>query len=212
MTTQVFLAFDTSAAHCAVALLWAAHGADQPARCETFVQDMAKGQAEALVPMIDELLARHSVGYGDLSGVCVGVGPGNFTGVRISVALARGLALGLDVPAFGVTGFEVAAQIAAADTPVWAVVDAPRQQFYAQRFDDAQGHVRGLAQILDAAALDQLDAPAVRLKDCDADQLVAAVAQIGAGKSHSPQPRPAPFYLRGADAAPPSTPPPVILP
>ncbi|MFN4204579.1 MAG: tRNA (adenosine(37)-N6)-threonylcarbamoyltransferase complex dimerization subunit type 1 TsaB, partial [Tabrizicola sp.] len=41
---------------------------------------------------------------------------------------------------------------------------------------------------------------------------VEAIARIGAARAGSPQPRPAPFYLRGADAAPPSDPPPVILP
>jgi tRNA threonylcarbamoyladenosine biosynthesis protein TsaB len=42
--------------------------------------------------------------------------------------------------------------------------------------------------------------------------LVEAIARIGATRATTPQPRPAPFYLRGADAAPPSDPPPVILP
>ena len=55
---------------------------------------MEKGQAERLMPMLAEMLAEAGVGFGDLARIGVGTGPGNFTGVRISVAAARGLALG----------------------------------------------------------------------------------------------------------------------
>jgi hypothetical protein len=56
------------------------------------------------------------------------------------------------------------------------------------------------------------DAPALRMADLDAEAIAQAVAEVGWRKALTPQPRPAPFYLRGADAAPPSDPPPVILP
>ena len=173
---------------------------------------MAKGQAEAIVPMIDALLAKHALHYRDLAGIGVGVGPGNFTGVRISVALARGLALGLGIPAIGVTAFEATAVIANAKTAVWAVVNAPRGQFYAQRFDDPKGSLRGVAQTCDVDDLATFDADIIRSADQTADRLVAAIGQIGLGKLGSPHRRPTPFYLRGADAAPSSDPPPVILP
>jgi len=196
----VFLAFDTSAAHCAAALLWGDHS------FVTRVEPMAKGQAERLLPMIEELMAAHAVTFADLSGICVGTGPGNFTGIRIAVSLARGLALGLGVRAIGVTGFEAVSHAGAAPCPHWALIDAPRGQVYAQRF----GQAGGAALLLDAAAI--FDAPTLRFSDLTADQIARAVAEVGAQKWSGPQPRPAPFYLRGADAAPPSDPPPVILP
>ncbi|MFP4451570.1 MAG: tRNA (adenosine(37)-N6)-threonylcarbamoyltransferase complex dimerization subunit type 1 TsaB, partial [Rhodosalinus sp.] len=95
------LGFDTSAAHCAAALL----SGDRliAARAE----EMGRGQAERLMPMLEEMLAEAGVGWSDLDVLGVGTGPGNFTGLRIAVAAARGLALALDVPAVGVSGFEV---------------------------------------------------------------------------------------------------------
>ena len=70
---------------------------------------MDKGQAERLMPLLAEVLAEAQVDYAGLSAIGVGTGPGNFTGVRISVAAARGLALGLGIPAIGITGFEALA-------------------------------------------------------------------------------------------------------
>jgi len=195
----VFLAFDTSAAHCAAALLLRGQVV------ATCAEPMAKGQAERLLPMIEQMLAAHQVGLADLSGIGGGPGPGNFPGIRIAVALGRGLALGLGVPAIGVTGFETVSHAGGLTGPHWAVIDAPRGQVYAQRFGADGGPL-----ICDAAS--PLDAPVLRFADLAPDRIAQAVAEVGWRKAQTPQPRPAPFYLRGADAAPPSDPPPVILP
>ena len=88
----LILAFDTAAAHCAAALVCGdrvlAHG----------FEAMERGQAERLLPMIEALLAEAGVGWGDLDGIGVCTGPGNFTGLRVAVAAARGLALALAHP------------------------------------------------------------------------------------------------------------------
>ena len=91
------LAFDTSGPHCAAALL--EDGQITAARCE----EMAKGQAERLMPLLEEILTEAGRDWRALDRIGVGVGPGNFTGIRISVSAARGLALGLGVPAIGVS-------------------------------------------------------------------------------------------------------------
>jgi tRNA threonylcarbamoyladenosine biosynthesis protein TsaB len=187
---ETILAFDTSAAHCAAALL--------SGRMNTTVEMMAKGQAERLVPMLEDLLALGGVGWSDIDLIVVGTGPGNFTGIRIAVALARGLALGLGVPAIGVTGFEAAVEAVEEDRLV--AIPAPRGQVYLKRPGEA-------AQIVEAAP-----EGAVMVADMPVRDLVAAMALVGQARAASPQPRPAPFYLRGADAAPSSDPPPVILP
>ena len=208
MSPEIILAFDASAAHCAAALLWGEVLADARhiTRVTTRVELMQKGQAEAMVPMLDALLADASLGWDDISAVAVGVGPGNFTGIRIAVALARGLALGLQVPAIGVTGFEAMAP--AAKHPFWAVIDAPRDQTYVQR-QCAETHApRSVAR----ADLDTLDAPLLWMSQISVDDLIRNIAVTGFHRAASPHPRPAPFYLRGADAAPPSELPPVILP
>jgi tRNA threonylcarbamoyl adenosine modification protein YeaZ len=196
------LAFDTSGPWCAAALLLGDR---------TILRDepMEKGQAERLVPLLEELLAEGGVGWHDLTALAVGTGPGNFTGVRIAVAAARGLALGLGIPAIGVTRLEALAH--GLPRPVLVVEDARRGQVYVQLFTPGSTGVAHLADRVKAvcpatgsAAGEGALPPAM--------PLVEAIARIGADRAATPQPRPAPFYLRGADAAPPSDPPPVILP
>lgn len=208
MSPEIILAFDASAAHCAAALLWGEvlPDARHVTRVTTRVDLMQKGQAEAMVPMLDALLADASLGWDDITTIAVGVGPGNFTGIRIAVALARGLALGLKVPAIGITGFEAMAPTA--KHPFWAVIDAPRDQTYVQR-RDAETHA---PMIVARADLDTLDAPLLWMSQISVDDLIRNIAVTGFHHAATPHPRPAPFYLRGADAAPPTELPPVILP
>lgn len=191
----LILGFDTSAAHCAAALL----SGDRLIAAR--VEPMEKGQAERLVPMLEEVLAEGGVGWRDLAALAVCTGPGNFTGVRIAVAAARGLALGLGVPAIGVTVLE--ARAAGADGPVTVVEDARRGEVYVQRFPGGAAHL-AQAGAVGGAALGRDIPPRWPVAE--------AVARVAAGRLGAPQPRPAPFYLREADAALPSEPPPVILP
>jgi tRNA threonylcarbamoyladenosine biosynthesis protein TsaB len=197
------LAFDTSAAHCAAALLT---GDRVILRDEA----MPKGQAERLIPMLEELLAEAGLGWSDLKAIAVGTGPGNFTGVRIAVSAARGLALGLGIPAVGVTRLEALAH--GLTRPVTVVEDARRGEVYVQRFDqEGPGPARltGADEVLAGPVTGSAAGPAALPP---AMPLVEAITRIGAIRAMTPQPRPAPFYLRGADAAPPADPPPVILP
>ncbi len=201
MKAETVLAFDTSAAHCAAALLC---GPD------LWIMDepMAKGQAERLMPMLEELLDRAGKGWADVTLIGVGTGPGNFTGVRISVAAARGLALGLGIPAIGVTRLEALAH--GLPRPVTVIEDARRDEVYVQHFAEAPGPAHLAPAPWSANGPTTGSAAPGGLPA--AMPLVQAIAEIAAARAGSPQPRPAPFYLRGADAAPPSDPPPVILP
>lgn len=197
------LAFDTSAAHCAAALLL-------PDRVILRHEAMEKGQAERLVPLLEEVLAEGGLVWSDLKALAVGVGPGNFTGVRIAVAAARGLALGLGIPAVGVTRLEALAF--GLPLPLTVVEDARRGEVYVQEFADTGAGVARLAQAGEVVAGPVTGSGAGPDAVEPAMPLVEAIARIGAERAITPQPRPAPFYLRGADAAPPSDPPPVILP
>lgn len=202
MQLRWILAFDTSAAHCAAALICGDRVIlrDEP---------MAKGQAERLIPLLEELLAEVGIVWADLCAIGVGTGPGNFTGVRISVAAARGLALGLGVPAIGVSALEAMAFGAA--LPVTVIIDARRDEVYLQSFtNQGPGPARMVAA---AAARDDSIGDVIGVSGAQAKYpLAEAIARITAQRWTSPQPRPAPFYLRGADAAPPSDAAPVILP
>ncbi len=202
--SQIILAIDTSAAHCAVALLWTDTG-----RTLSRSVDMAKGQAEFLLPMIEDLLEKAALTWPNITKIAVGTGPGNFTGIRISVALARGLSLGLGVPAVGITGFVARAHDVSTDD-FWVSIPAPRDQIYVQRFGPDTSSQTDPARMLPSAEFDPQGAPVLHLGDLPAANLALAIAQAAAQISAAP--RPAPFYLRAADALPPSDPPPVILP
>lgn len=122
------LAFDTAAAACSVAVM-----EDGALRAHRLVE-MARGHAEALLPMIAETLAEAGLGYRDLDRLAVTVGPGAFTGLRIGLAAARGLALATGLPVVGVTTFEAIAHGAAADLPGLIVAETKRADVYAQPF------------------------------------------------------------------------------
>ncbi len=191
------LAFDTSAAHCAAALLCG----DGPPLIR--VEEMARGQSERLVPMLEEMLAEVAIGWRDLDALGVGTGPGNFTGIRIAVATARGLALALRIPAVGVTGFDATG----APSGTTVLIDAPRGYAYAHTI--GSNEAPRLLAPEEAAAL---PGPLLRAGDVPLDDRIATLAQLATARRHAPAPRPAPLYLRPADAAPSSDPPPVILP
>ena len=189
------IAFDTSAAHCAAALL-------SGDTVVTRVDEMKKGQAEHLMPMLEEMLADASLGWADLDGIGVGTGPGNFTGIRIAVSAARGLALGLGKPAIGVDGF--AARAHGLVPPLTVVIPAPRDQVYMRVFDSDSA-------ASDPVLVDGASLPVVTAQPTP-ERLIAAVARIAAGRLQDNAPRPAPLYVRDADAAPPRDPAPTILP
>jgi tRNA threonylcarbamoyladenosine biosynthesis protein TsaB len=210
---ETILAFDTSAAHCAAALLF---------QDRVFLrhEPMDKGQAERLMPMLTELLAEAAINWADLTLIGVGTGPGNSTGVRISVAAARGLALGLSIPAIGVTRLEAVAY--GLPRPLAVVEDARRGEVYVQVFDPdpRPAQVIPVADLyvisaqLPLAGSSIVDLPGISEKRIlpKPMALAEAIARIAAGRDRTTCPRPAPFYLRAADATPPSDPPVVILP
>jgi len=86
--------------------------------------------AEILLPELQKLFHRARVRPRDLEGVAVGLGPGSFTGLRVGVSTAQGLAQSLRIPAAGLSSFQVAAAGSGADT-VLVVADAHRDLLYA---------------------------------------------------------------------------------
>ena len=213
---HTILGFSTSGPYCGVALFV---GDDVPvARHEA----LAKGQAERLMPMIQEVLDEAGLHPGDLDALGVGVGPGNFTGIRISVAAARGMALGLGIPAVGVNLLEALALGTAG--PRLTCILGPRGAYYLQRF--GPGLERGPA-LVEAADLDQWAAPGLTCIGNDEATLAArlgatpapamfypasAVARIAAQRWQDTATPPVPLYIRAPDAAPSRTAPPALLP
>ena len=97
-----------------------------------------RGHAEMLIPMIGSLMKEAALTYADLDLIAVTVGPGTFTGLRIGLAAARGIALAAAKPIIGVTTLEALAAAvpvgAARDLPVIATADARRSEIYLQAF------------------------------------------------------------------------------
>ncbi len=169
---------------------------------------MAKGQAERLLILCEEILAARGHRWQDLQAIGVGIGPGNFTGIRISVAAARGLALGLGVPAVGISAFDALRY--GTPGPCACAVDARRGQVFLQVFDG--DHPRD-PLICDAGDLPLHDGPLIGAGgQPPAHPVAEAMAHLAATRYTQNPPRPAPLYLRPADAAPARDAAPAILP
>jgi tRNA threonylcarbamoyladenosine biosynthesis protein TsaB len=96
------LALDTSTEACSVALL-TEHGL----LAESV--EIGRGHAQEILGMVDRILAQGGVTLAGLSGIAAGIGPGSFTGVRVSVAVAQGLAFGAGLPVVPVSSLEALA-------------------------------------------------------------------------------------------------------
>lgn len=97
------LALDTATEACSVAL-WI------DGQVVLDAVELTHGHAQRILPMIDALLTAQSLRLTDLDGIAVGRGPGGFTGLRLAVSVAQGLALGTGLPTVGVSDLAAVAQ------------------------------------------------------------------------------------------------------
>ena len=129
------LAIDTALDQSSVCLFDTELGS--PLASETLA--MQRGHGEALIPMIQRVMADAALPFSAINRIAVTVGPGSFTGVRIGLSAARGLALALDCALVGVTTFSAFAGPIFAEkrgVPVVVVLDARNDQVYVQVFGD----------------------------------------------------------------------------
>jgi tRNA threonylcarbamoyl adenosine modification protein YeaZ len=169
---------------------------------------IGRGHAERLVPLIAEMLDGHMP-----SQILVGVGPGSFTGLRIAIAAAQGLAIGWDVPLHGMSSLALLAVKAPGDGPVAAALAGGHGELFVQQFNRSPFRQAGDMFNLpanDAATI--IDAPLV--VGTGAEALVAA---RGFGEAQAILPSasgaldlpatlrsldPKPLYARAPDARP----------
>lgn len=218
MTDQpLILGFDTSGPHCAATLI---RGDAVLAAQST---GMSRGQAERLMPLVEDVMRDGGAAWPDLNAIGVGIGPGNFTGIRIAVSAARGLALALGIPAIGVSTLQALAF--GHRSAVMSVVDARQDQMYVQRFGDAPTDPVH-------CTIETLPLPDPHEKPHIIGHRAEEIAALCAGTAIQPRyplsesiarsaalrfrdanmPPPAPLYIKAADAAPASDPGPAILP
>jgi tRNA threonylcarbamoyl adenosine modification protein YeaZ len=215
------LAIDTALDACSAAVL----DTEQAAIAARESLPMVRGHAEALMPLVARVLDRAGLAFAALDRIAVTTGPGSFTGLRVGIAAARGIALAAGKPAVGLSTLAAYAAplIAADDTlPVVSAIDARHAQVYLQVFGPGGRTIIAprLVPLREALRAAVIGAP--RLVGTAAAMLAAAwpagerapslvdsrrapdidwVARLGAAAGESGMP-PKPLYLRAPDAQP----------
>ena len=213
------LAIDTALEACSAAVL----DTEQPAAAVHESLPMLRGHAEALMPLIARVMDQAGLGFESLDRIAVTTGPGSFTGLRVGLAAARGIALAAGKPAIGLTTLAAyATPLVAADAArsVVAAIDARHGQVYIQVFGPGGRTIvpARVALLREALRLAAAGAPA--LVGSGAAMLADAwpagetppsfvdarrapdnewVARLGAAADEMDAP-PKPFYLRPPDA------------
>jgi tRNA threonylcarbamoyladenosine biosynthesis protein TsaB len=218
---MLILAIDTALDACAASIL----DTDAGRLLAQESQPMKRGHAEALMPLIARVIKASGVGFAGLDRIAVTTGPGSFTGLRVGLSAARGIALSADKPVVGLTTLSAyAAPVVSqnAGQPVISAIDARHDHVYFQvvsgdggslipprvaPIEEALGasrfgspHLVGNAAKILSQRWPAQAAPPFRV-DAQPAPDIAWVAWLGAAVS--PETAPArPYYLRAPDAKP----------
>jgi tRNA threonylcarbamoyladenosine biosynthesis protein TsaB len=208
---MIVLALDTCLAACSVAV----RRGDESVAWRS--EPMTRGHQERLAPMVREVMAEAGLNFAEVDRIGVTVGPGSFTGLRVGLAFAKGLALALDRPCVGVGVLEaLAAGCPETASVTAAVIDAGRGRVYLQIFDNP-GATIGPESVEAATALARITerraTGAVTITGPEAGLLLGALPGMNTWAQDVPDPRvvarlaataqpgpPRPLYLRAPDA------------
>ena len=198
----MILAIDSASAACTAALL-SADGTVLAERHEV----LGRGHAERLMPMVADLLGRHVP-----TQILVGVGPGSFTGLRVAIAAAHGMAIGWSVPLCGFDSLALVAASAAVDGPVGVAMLGGHGEWFVAEYDRQLQVVQPVASMTPDDAVRAIGAALVV-----GSAAAALVARRGSGEAVEMLPRatralalplalrsldPRPAYARAPDARP----------
>ncbi|WP_293370909.1 tRNA (adenosine(37)-N6)-threonylcarbamoyltransferase complex dimerization subunit type 1 TsaB [Phenylobacterium sp.] len=202
------LGLDTCLSSCSVAVL------DGERMLASAREVMARGHQERLAPMARDVMAEAGLKFDQVDRIAVTVGPGSFTGLRVGIAFAKGLAFALDKPAVGIGALEALA--AQAKGLVFPAIDARRGQLYLQAFDEgaalmapdavtAEVAAARIAELSQGRPFTLIGSGSVLLADfAPAATVIAAegadardVARLAAARTPGPL---KPLYLRAPDA------------
>jgi tRNA threonylcarbamoyladenosine biosynthesis protein TsaB len=214
------LAIDTALGACAAAVLDSERGAILSSESDA----MVRGHAEALMPLIARVMDAGRCEFADLDRIAVTVGPGSFTGLRVGIAAARGIALAAGKPSIGLSTLSALAAphvAARSGETIIAALDARNEQVYFQvfapdgttiaapRLDRVRAAVRAVPvgpTVITGSAAEVVAAhwpsgsPSPRLETRAAPD-IGWVARLGAAALDEGTP-PKPMYLRRPDARP----------
>ena len=219
---MLILAIDTALDACAAAVL----DTDASKVIAQESQAMKRGHAEALMPLIARVMKASGVAFAALDRIAATTGPGSFTGLRVGLSAARGIALAADKPVVGVTTLTAYAAPVVSENherPVISAVDARHDHVYFQVLAGdgsslIKAKVAPIAEALEASRFGvphmvgnaakilaerwPADAPPPFKVDPSPAPDIAWVAWLGAAVN--PETAPArPYYLRAPDAKPP---------
>ncbi len=190
------LAIETTSAACSAAVL-TERGAFER------LEPIARGHAERLMPLIGQALDEARCRYADLDLIAVATGPGAFTGIRVGLAAARGIALAAGLPCLGITSFEAvieearegADDVLARNQSVLVVLDSRRVELFAQAFAPPEGspqtafvaapndmprHVAGVVGLIAGVGLEAVQAAYLRHSRNSAPSIVELRPTAGA--------------------------------
>ena len=199
----MILAIDSASAACTAALL-TSDGAVVAERHEV----LGRGHAERLMPMVADLLGAHVP-----TQILVGVGPGSFTGLRVAIAAAHGMAIGWSVPLSGFDSLALVAASAPGVGPVGVAMLGGHGQWFVAQYDRP-----GFAMLVPVTSMAPEDAArAITAPLVVGSAAEALVARRGSGEAVDLLPRatrtlslslplrsldPRPVYARAPDAKP----------
>jgi tRNA threonylcarbamoyladenosine biosynthesis protein TsaB len=222
---MLILAIDTALDACAAAVL----DTDAGKLIAQESQAMKRGHAEALMPLIARVMKASGIAFAALDRIAVTTGPGSFTGLRVGLSAARGIALAAAKPAVGLTTLTAFAAPFVGENsphPVLSAIDARHDHVYFQLVSGDGGSlvkpkVAPIEEVLAASRFGAphlvgnaagiladrwpADAPAPIKVDVQPAPDINWVAWVGAAVN--PETAPAkPYYLRAPDAKPPRDP------
>jgi tRNA threonylcarbamoyladenosine biosynthesis protein TsaB len=138
----LLVAIDTATNYAGLAIY------DGDAICSASYWRANRNHSVEVMPRLARMLRQQSVMASDLSAVAVVTGPGSFTGLRIGLSIAKGLAVACDIPILGVPTLDILAfQHADQRRPIWAVIQAGRSRLCVARYERRRGRWRQRGEI-----------------------------------------------------------------
>ena len=212
------LSLDTAMAACSAAVV----DTDHPLPLAEACQPMERGHAEALAPMVAEVLRASGLNVADIERIAVTTGPGTFTGVRIGLSFARGLGLARGIPVIGIDSLTAIAANDVSSNPLLVVADARNGEVYAASYDGERRMIAAPHITSSSAAAASVPSGTLVIGTAKQSTIAAhegrefslshagdlpVAARFARLALHAPDHgMPAPLYLRAPDAKPQAAP------